>query len=160
MPSDSTEREVLLPDVAATHRLARELAQELAPGDVLALTGELGAGKTELTRGIAQALAVPAAVPVCSPSYLLLNVYRGGRLPVAHFDAYFMQGADDLERAGLSELLAEGCVAVIEWADRVSAALPASTRWVALEPHGLGPDSRRARLGPRAPLVPGDGARR
>src|SRR5262245_38332768 len=122
MPS---ERSVPLPDVAATHRLAAQVAETLGPGGVLALTGELGAGKTELTRGLARALGVPGSVPVCSPSYLLLNLYRGGRLPLAHFDAYFMQGADDLERAGLAELLAEGWVAVVEWADRVAPALPA-----------------------------------
>jgi len=145
MPS---ERSVDLPDVEATHRLARELADELAPGDVLALTGELGAGKTEFTRGLARALDVPASAPVCSPSYLLLNLYRGARLPLAHFDAYFMQGPDDLERAGISDLLAEGCVAVVEWADRVASALPARTRWLRLEPAGGGPSARRALLGP------------
>jgi len=152
MPS---ERRVPLPDVAATHRLAAELAAGLAPGDVLALTGELGAGKTELTRGLAAALGVPAAVPVCSPSYLLLNLYRGGRLPLAHFDAYFMQGADDLERAGLAELLAEGWVAVVEWADRVASALPAGTQWVALGPGESGPGSRLASVRPRAATTGG-----
>ena len=147
MPS---ERSVPLTDVAATHRLARQLAGGLAAGDVLALTGELGAGKTEFTRGLAAALDVPDSVPVCSPSYLLLNLYRGGRLTLAHFDAYFMQGGDDLERAGLAELLAEGCVAVVEWADRVASALPAGTLWLALEPGGAGPDSRLARIGSRS----------
>lgn len=151
----SSERSLPLPDLAATHRLARQLAGELGPGDVLALTGELGAGKTEFTRGLALALDVPDSVPVCSPSYLLLNVYRGGRLPLAHFDAYFMQGSDDLERAGLAELLAEGCVAVVEWADRVGAALPAGALWLALEPGNTGPGSRRARIGPRAPAAGG-----
>lgn len=142
MPSER----VLLPDVAATHGLARRLAGELRPGAVLALTGELGAGKTELTRGLARALGVPESVAVCSPSYLLLNLYRGGRLPLAHFDAYFMQGADDLERAGLAELLAQGWVAVVEWADRVAETLPADALWVELEPGESGPGSRVAQL--------------
>ncbi|HVQ25738.1 MAG TPA: tRNA (adenosine(37)-N6)-threonylcarbamoyltransferase complex ATPase subunit type 1 TsaE [Planctomycetota bacterium] len=141
MPSER----VLLPDVEATQRLARRLAGGLRAGSVVALTGELGAGKTELTRGLARALGLPAA-DVCSPSYLLLNLYRGGRLPVAHFDAYFMQGADDLERAGLAELLAQGCVAVVEWADRVAEALPADALWVALEPGEAGAGSRVATL--------------
>lgn len=141
MPSER----VLLPDIAATHRLARRIADDLQPRSVVALEGELGAGKTELTKGLAQALGVPAA-KVCSPSYLLLNLYRGGRLPLAHFDAYFMQGADDLERAGLAELLAQGWVAVVEWADRVAAALPADALWVALEPGETGAGSRVAQL--------------
>ena len=98
---------------------------------------------------------MPAAVPVCSPSYLLLNLYRGGRLPLAHFDAYFMQGADDLERAGLAELLAEGWVAVVEWADRVASALPAGTQWVALGPGESGPGSRLASVRPRAATTGG-----
>jgi tRNA threonylcarbamoyl adenosine modification protein YjeE len=152
MPS---ERDLALPDLAATHEFARQIASELASGDVLALTGELGAGKTEFTRGLASALGVPEGVPVCSPSYLLLNVYRGGRLPLAHFDAYFMQGSDDLERAGLPELLAEGCVVVVEWADRVASALPAGTTWLALEPGRTGPGSRMARIGPRAAAAGG-----
>ena len=150
MPSER----VLLPDVEATQRLARRLAGGLRAGSVVALTGELGAGKTELTRGLARALGLPAA-DVCSPSYLLLNLYRGGRLPVAHFDAYFMQGADDLERAGLAELLAEGWVAVVEWADRVASALPAGTQWVALGPGESGPGSRLASVRPRAATAGG-----
>jgi tRNA threonylcarbamoyladenosine biosynthesis protein TsaE len=121
-----------LPDVRATHALAAELAARLRPGDVIALTGELGAGKTEFTRGLARALGVPEEAGVCSPSYLLLNLYRGGRLPVAHFDAYFLKGADDLERAGLADVRAEGSIAVVEWADRVADALPADALWLDL----------------------------
>ncbi|MHC5209927.1 MAG: tRNA (adenosine(37)-N6)-threonylcarbamoyltransferase complex ATPase subunit type 1 TsaE [Planctomycetota bacterium] len=123
-----------LEDLAATHALAARLAGELRPGDVVALTGELGAGKTEWTRGLARALDVPEQVSVASPSYLLLNVYRGGRHPIAHFDAYFMQSDDDLERAGLAEAIREGCIVVIEWADRVAAAVPPGARWLDLQP--------------------------
>jgi tRNA threonylcarbamoyladenosine biosynthesis protein TsaE len=148
MPSESSAaaRTIDLADVASTHELARELAEALAPGDVLALVGELGAGKTEFVHGLARALDVPSDVPVSSPSYLLLNVYRGGRLPLAHFDAYFMGGADDLERAGLADLRAEGCAIVIEWADRVREALPEDARWLTLEPGVDGEGSRRATL--------------
>jgi len=140
MPSE------LLDDVAATHALAARLAGDLQPGDVLALVGDLGAGKTEFTRGLGVALALPPNVPVCSPSYLLLNLYSGGRLPLAHVDGYFMEDGDDLERAGLADLLAEGWVVVVEWAERVADALPQHTRWIHLSP---GPDqgSRRVTLG-------------
>ena len=134
-----------LADVTATHALASRLAAAARPGDVLALVGDLGAGKTEFTRGLVAALGAPPAVRVVSPSYLLLNLYVGGRIPVAHFDAYFMQGPDDLLRAGLPELLAEGHLVVVEWADRVVEALPAHTRWLTLA-YGAGPGERRATL--------------
>lgn len=149
MPSEATR---LLPDLAATHALAAELARGLQAGDVLALVGDLGAGKTELVRGLAAALGCPPDTPVCSPSFLLLNVYRGGRLPLAHYDACFMESDDDLERAGLSELLACGAVAVVEWADRVPGALPAHAQWLALEPV---PGHEGARLVRRLPGPPG-----
>jgi tRNA threonylcarbamoyladenosine biosynthesis protein TsaE len=144
MPSE------LLTDVDATHALARRLADQLQAGDVLALVGDLGAGKTEFTRGLVTALGVPASTRVVSPSYVLLNLYAGGRLPVAHFDAYFMDEPDDLLRAGLPELLASGHVAVVEWADRVAEVLPEHTRWLTLE-LGETPEQRRATEGrPRA----------
>ncbi len=145
-----------LPDVAATHALAARVAAGLQPGSVVGLMGELGAGKTEFTRGLVQALEGPAGSDVCSPSYLLLNLYEGGRLPVAHFDAYFMDGADDLERAGLADLRRDGYVVVVEWADRVPEALPSETQWIELSPEdglndGAVPaptgNGRRAELG-------------
>jgi tRNA threonylcarbamoyladenosine biosynthesis protein TsaE len=142
----SEPRPVALPDVRATHALAAELAAALRPGDVLALVGELGAGKTELVRGLVAALGAPAGTPVCSPSFMLLNQYPGGRLPVAHYDAYFMDSSDDLERAGLSDLRRQGWAVVVEWADRVAEALPADARWVQLESVPGDEGARRAQL--------------
>ncbi|MGQ0551915.1 MAG: tRNA (adenosine(37)-N6)-threonylcarbamoyltransferase complex ATPase subunit type 1 TsaE [Planctomycetota bacterium] len=145
-----------LPDLEATALLAAEIAEALRPGDVVALVGELGAGKTEFARGLGRGLALPDEGAVCSPSYLLLNLYRGGRLPLAHFDAYFAGEADALERAGLAELRAEGWVVVVEWADRVRSMLPAEALWVELLPGQSGPNSRRALVrraeGPHAPV--------
>jgi len=150
MPSE------LLDSVAATHGLAARIAAELVPGDVLALVGNLGTGKTEFTRGLGAALQLPPDVGVCSPSYLLLNQYSGGRLPLAHLDGYFMDGPDDLERAGLPELLAEGWVVVVEWAERVADALPEHARWIHLA-MGPVPGSRQATLGgPEVARVDGD----
>jgi tRNA threonylcarbamoyladenosine biosynthesis protein TsaE len=147
MPSEPPRA---LPDLRATQALASELAGTLRAGDVLALVGDLGAGKTELVRGLVAALGATDAA-VCSPSFLLLNLYRGGRLPVAHYDAYFMDSADDIERAGLNDLRREGWLTVVEWADRVATALPADARWLELArvPHDEG--AREARWLPGAP---------
>ncbi len=138
----------LLRSVAETHALAARVAGSLAPGAVLGLVGELGAGKTEFTRGLAAALSVPADPPVCSPSYLLLNTYEGGRLPLAHFDAYFMDGPDDLERAGLDDLRRAGYVVVVEWAERVGSVLPRDTLWLVFE---AAEDGRARRVSAGAP---------
>jgi len=143
MPSEPRRR--ALPDLAATHALAAELARAARPGDVLALVGDLGAGKTELVRGLVAALGAPPEAAVCSPSFLLLNLYRGGRLPVAHYDAYFMDSADDLERAGLDDLRRQGWLTVVEWADRVPSALPANALWLELATLPDAPGAREAR---------------
>jgi len=127
--------------VVAMHAFADRVAADLAPGMVVGLVGDLGAGKTEFTRGLVRALGTPADQSVCSPSYLLLNLYEGGRLPVAHFDAYFMSGPDDLERAGLADLQRSGYLVVIEWADRVTQAVPEETLWIQIE-KGEGEDER------------------
>lgn len=148
MPSDPGR---LLPDVAATHAFAADLARELGPGAVLALVGDLGAGKTELVRGLVAALGAPPDTPVCSPSFLLLNVYRGGRVPVAHYDACFMDSDDDLERAGLSGQLRAGALVVVEWADHVAGALPASARWLELRAVDGDPGARHVRRLPGPP---------
>lgn len=132
-----------LDSVDDTHALAARLAAAARPGDVLALVGELGSGKTELTRGLARALGVGPDVPITSPSFTLLDLVPGGRLPLAHFDAYFMADTDDLERAGFLDLLRQGCLVVVEWADRVADALPADALWLLLE-HGDVPSRRRA----------------
>jgi tRNA threonylcarbamoyl adenosine modification protein YjeE len=130
-----------LPDEAATAALGGALARSLAPGEVLALDGPLGAGKTTVVRALVATLGGdPAAVS--SPTYTLLHRYPA-RVPVVHIDAYRLRGPEDLAGLGFEEL-SEGAIAAIEWAERVRAALPAETLWsLALEHAGAG---RRARL--------------
>ena len=105
-----------------TVELGRELGARLGPGDVLALVGPLGAGKTQLTKGLA--LGVGVAGPVTSPTFKLVNEYRG-RVVLYHIDAYRLRGADDLIALGCDELFDGDGAAVVEWAERVAAALPA-----------------------------------
>ena len=109
--------------VQQTEAIAAELARELRGGECIALTGELGAGKTQFVRGLVHGLGGPDRV-VSSPTFVLLNVYPGGRLTVFHLDAYRVSGAEDFAAIGFSELLEQGGVVVVEWADRVSQLIP------------------------------------
>jgi tRNA threonylcarbamoyladenosine biosynthesis protein TsaE len=114
----------------ATEALARKLGERLEGGEVLALDGELGSGKTTFVRGLAAGLG--ATDPVSSPSYTLMHEYRG-RLPLYHYDAW-MEGRERafLEGGGLEWIGGEG-VAAIEWAQRVRHLLPSPRLEIALE---------------------------
>jgi tRNA threonylcarbamoyladenosine biosynthesis protein TsaE len=95
----------------------------LRPGDFLALTGELGAGKTQFAKGIAEGLGVDPSVPVTSPTYTLLNIY-GGRVPFYHFDLYRLHGGQDLLDLGFEEYFHGDGVCLVEWAERLQDLLP------------------------------------
>ncbi|MBC8136853.1 MAG: tRNA (adenosine(37)-N6)-threonylcarbamoyltransferase complex ATPase subunit type 1 TsaE [Fibrella sp.] len=124
-----------------TQAVAARLADLLRPGDVLTLSGDLGAGKTTFTRGLVAALGVPAQA-VTSPTFTLLHEYRGGRFPVYHADAYRLTQASDADEIGLMEVINAGeGVAVVEWAERIIAALPAERLEITLE-DTRGDDSR------------------
>ena len=115
--------------------VAAELAARCRGGEVIALTGLLGAGKTQFVRGLAKGLGI-AERRVASPTFTLLNIYTGGRLTVYHLDAYRVSGAEDLEAIGFDELLEQGGVVAVEWADRVASLLPAKRIDVSLEAEG------------------------
>ncbi|MEW6360051.1 MAG: tRNA (adenosine(37)-N6)-threonylcarbamoyltransferase complex ATPase subunit type 1 TsaE [Planctomycetota bacterium] len=107
-----------------TIRLGKRLASLLSPGDVLALVGPLGAGKTLLVKGIALGLEVNDPREVTSPTFVLMNIYEG-RLRLHHFDAYRLQSAAQMFEIGCEEAFYGDGVSVIEWADRVPGCLPA-----------------------------------
>lgn len=119
---------------AETRDWGRALGEKLRPGDVIALTGPLGAGKTTLTKGIAEGLGCPDPDAVCSPTFTLLQEFRG-RHSLAHVDAYRLaEGAgDDL---GLEDYLDGNWVVVVEWAERVRHLLPERTRWIVMRHAG------------------------
>ncbi len=96
--------------------MGRELASTLAPGDVLLLYGDLGAGKTAFIRGLAGGLGVPTA-EVSSPTFTLIQEYRHGRLPLFHVDLYRIEDPREFDELGLEEIADDGVLA-IEWADR------------------------------------------
>lgn len=131
-----------------TVEVGRRLGEYLESGDVLALVGPLGAGKTQLTRGIA--FGAGATSRVTSPTFKLVNEYDG-RVRVYHLDAYRLHGPDDLVALGCDEFFDGDGAAVVEWADRVDAALPADR--VRIDIVITGPASRRltfSAAGPRA----------
>jgi tRNA threonylcarbamoyladenosine biosynthesis protein TsaE len=139
------------PSPAATRAVGARLGAAARPGDVIALTGPLGAGKTELARGIARGLDV--AEPVSSPTFILVAEHAG-RLPLFHVDCYRLAGAADALAAGiLDDRAAEG-VTVIEWAERIAAALPPGRLEIAIDGAGDAPrtlvlratDARHAQL--------------
>jgi tRNA threonylcarbamoyladenosine biosynthesis protein TsaE len=142
-------------DEGTTKAIGAALAGLLDPGDVVGLTGDLGAGKTRLVQGAAAALGVED--PVLSPTFMLVREYDGD-LSVHHVDAYRLSGPLELEDLGLEEVLAADAVVFVEWADRVAAALPESwlelvlhirddeTREIEVRPHGDAWAARAERL--------------
>ncbi len=106
---------------AETERLGQQLGKLLEPGQVVALQGPLGAGKTALIRGIARGLGVTE--PVTSPTYTIVNEYSTGRVPLFHFDMYRLSGPEDLFDIGWEDYLERGGICVVEWSERVLDAL-------------------------------------
>ena len=104
-----------------TESFARSFAEKLRAGDVIALSGGLGAGKTAFVRGLARGLSTTSEVS--SPTFALVHEYDG-RLPVAHFDMYRIRDLDDLYSTGFFEYLDSGFVVVIEWSENVADYLP------------------------------------
>jgi tRNA threonylcarbamoyl adenosine modification protein YjeE len=138
-----------LADPAATERLARAIAPHLRPGDVLALTGGLGAGKSTFARAlIAARLAAPEDIP--SPSYTLVQTYDLGDVELWHVDLYRLAGPQDIAELGLDEGFATA-ICLVEWADRLGPALPARALRLALEIVPDAEDARVARIEARGP---------
>jgi len=111
-----------------TWRAGHAAAARLRPGDVLALVGDLGAGKTQWVKGLAAGLG--SAAPVTSPTFTLIHEYPGARLPLYHIDCYRLEGPGELLAIGLDDYLDGRGVLVIEWADKFPNLLPTAARWV------------------------------
>ncbi len=133
--------------VAETVALGMRLGTLVGPGDFIALTGDLGTGKTHFARGVAAGLGVGPAVPVTSPTYTILNIYAG-RLPLYHFDLYRLAGDQEEDELGFEEYFYGDGVCLVEWAERWPDLLPAErltvlfdhrddlSRSISLDPHG------------------------
>ena len=129
---------------AQTQALGAALAAQLEPDDVLLLLGDMGAGKSEFTRGLARGLGVTGYVT--SPTFTIMQLHDSGRLPLYHFDWYRLNDVEELYELSMDEYLHAGGVAVIEWPSRAEEAIPESYLEVSLEP--VGDDSRRITFTP------------
>src|SRR5579871_1274676 len=121
-------------DEAATEKLGAALAAALPPQAVIALIGPLGAGKTRLVQAVASAAGVPDGV-VASPTFVLVHEYEGN-VPIYHFDAYRLANEREFAALGPEEYFARPGWSFIEWADRVTASLPADRLEISIEPSG------------------------
>ena len=117
-----------------TEEVGRKLAAVLSPGTVIAYRGDLGAGKTAFTRGLARGLGITD--PVTSPTYTIVNEYLSGRIPLFHFDMYRLTSGDDLFDIGWEDYLERGGVCAVEWSENVEDALGDNTLWVTIEKTG------------------------
>jgi len=123
---------------AQTEALGAALAKVLEPGTVLAYRGDLGAGKTAFTRGLARGLGCNDLVT--SPTYTIVNEYLGGRLPLFHFDMYRLASSDDLWDIGWEDYLDRGGICAVEWSENVDDAMEGAI-YITIEK--LGEESRR-----------------
>ncbi|MDO8494278.1 MAG: tRNA (adenosine(37)-N6)-threonylcarbamoyltransferase complex ATPase subunit type 1 TsaE [Deltaproteobacteria bacterium] len=113
-----------------TKDLAATLAKNLKPGDILGLVGDLGGGKTCFVQGLAAGLQIPKEAPVSSPTFVLIQEYLGGRLPLYHFDFYRLQSEREAVELNLDEYFDGQGVCVVEWGDKFSKLFPKRTQWI------------------------------
>ena len=166
-------KEIIIRDERDTEKFGLELAESLHPGDVLALVGDLGTGKTTLTKYIAKGLGITERVT--SPTFTIVNEYKSGRLPLYHFDAYRFGGPDfvkglgeetpedgvstdafsegkesfsnsnEVFESGIEEYFYRDGICVVEWAELIAEILPAGTKCIFME-YGEEPGSRVYRI--------------
>lgn len=130
-----------------TEALGRTLGRLLTPGDVVALSGELGAGKTVLARGLV--LGAGSTARVASPTFTLIREYAGP-VPLFHADLYRLDSVGELDDIGLDEIFDRGGIVLIEWAERAGPYLPPAHLWISIT-FGPGADERDLRFAARGP---------
>ena len=124
------DRKITSLNVEETQRIAAALAKVVVPGTVIALEGDLGAGKTHFTQGLARGLGVGEAVT--SPTFNVMSVYDQGRLPLYHFDLYRLEDALELEDIAFYDYVEADGVSCIEWAVKFPEEIPAQALWISI----------------------------
>lgn len=114
-----------------TYNIGRRLGEAAQPGDVYALIGDLGVGKTVFTKGFARGLGITESVN--SPTFTILQIYEEGRLPLYHFDVYRIEDPEEMEEVGFDDYIYGDGVSLIEWANRIEEILPENARTVRIE---------------------------
>lgn len=114
-----------------TAELGRRLAQQIQPGSVCALIGDLGVGKTVFTQGIAEGLGI--SEPICSPTFTIVQVYEEGRMPFYHFDVYRIADLEEMEEIGYEDYFYGDGFAMVEWADLILELMPAQYQKITIE---------------------------
>jgi tRNA threonylcarbamoyladenosine biosynthesis protein TsaE len=133
-------------DAGETYALGKELGLKASPGDIYALTGDLGTGKTVFAQGFAEGLGINDTVN--SPTFTILKEYEGGRLPFYHFDVYRIEEPEEMYEVGLSEYLTGNGVCLIEWAELIEELLPEETVHIEIRKDlGKGEDFRYITIG-------------
>ena len=122
-----------------TVRYGKKLAEELSPGDIVCLVGDLGTGKTALTRYVAEGLGIHERIS--SPTFTIVKEYDSGRLPLYHFDVYRIADPEEMFNIGADEYFFGQGVCVVEWADMIEELLPENTKYIYLE-YGQNPEER------------------
>ena len=121
-------REIHIKSEYETRQFGEELARTLKPCDVIALIGDLGTGKTTLTKYIARELGIMQAIT--SPTFTIICEYKDGRLPLYHFDVYRLNSADEMLELGYEEYFFGDGVCIVEWADKIEELLPENTKTI------------------------------
>jgi tRNA threonylcarbamoyladenosine biosynthesis protein TsaE len=132
MNKKNTKIEIISESAKQTWEIARSMGEKLRQGDVLALSGELGSGKTCFTGGLARGLGVDEKYQITSPTFTLINEYPA-RYKLYHFDVYRLNDYSEFEDLGYEEYLGEKGVVVIEWAEKIAQSLPEETLFINFE---------------------------
>lgn len=115
----------------ATAELGRKIGQQVNPGDIICLTGDLGVGKTVFTQGLADGLGIDE--PICSPTFTIILEYLNGRIPLYHFDVYRISGPWDMDDLGYEEYFYGDGVCLVEWGNLIEEILPKNTIYITIE---------------------------
>ena len=136
--------EFLTQSAEETFAVGEKIGKNAAPGLVIAFYGDLGAGKTVMTKGIARGLGIQGMIT--SPTFTILQTAEDGRLPLHHLDVYRIEDPDEMEEIGLDDCIYGGGVTVIEWAERIEELLPKETVRITIERTTENADARRIRI--------------
>lgn len=133
MSHKNTKIEIISESAKQTEEIACFIGKKLRAGDVLALSGELGSGKTCFTSGLARGLGVNEKYQITSPTFTLINEYPAARCKLYHFDVYRLKGYSEFEDLGYEEYFCENGICVIEWAEKIIQILPADAFFISFE---------------------------